>query len=70
LVAQGDYGLPNQRPFGCEAEDVALDTLPPGEYHLLVGVYAWQTGQRLPGAAVKTGEKGDRLLLKTFTIQH
>jgi hypothetical protein len=70
LVAQGDYGLPNQRPFGCEAEDVTLDKLPPGEYHLLVGVYAWQTGQRLPGAAVKTGEKGDRLLLKTFTIQH
>ena len=68
LVAQTDYGLPEQR-FSCAPVTVALDNVPAGEYQLTVTVYAWETGERLPGMVIATGETGDRLALGRFRVR-
>ena len=67
LAAQADYGLPILR-FSCFESDIALNDLPPGEYTLQAVVYAWESGERLPGVLTATGEQGDRLPLVTFEI--
>jgi hypothetical protein len=67
LVAQQDYGLPNES-LACRQSSVSLDTLPSGEYSLAAAVYRWETGERLPGISTVTGEQGDRLVLGTFTL--
>jgi YD repeat-containing protein len=67
LVAQADYGLPEQR-FSCTPVNVALGEVPSGAYQLLAAVYAWETGERLTGIVVATGETGDRLALATFRV--
>ncbi len=53
LYAQTDYGLLN----GCQAADVVLKNVPPGEYNLWLVVYKWQTAERL-----------GRLSLGKFTV--
>lgn len=68
LVASGDHGLPSG-PVGCSASHIPLEGLSPGEYNLRVGVYPWQGGERLPGTAYESGEKGDRLVIWQFTIE-
>jgi hypothetical protein len=67
LVAQGDYGLPSET-FTCREQNISLASLRPGKYRLLVGVYNWQTGVRLPSIIKTTGAKGDRAVLATFKI--
>jgi hypothetical protein len=68
LATQADYGLP-ELAFSCHDTQVALDDLPPGEYSVYVIVYAWESGQRLAGEALATGEQDERLLLGTFRIE-
>jgi hypothetical protein len=68
LVAQMDYGLPEQL-FSCSPVTLDLSGVPDGEYQLLVTVYAWETGERLPGVVTATGETGDRLVLGTFRVR-
>jgi hypothetical protein len=67
LVAQGDYGLPETR-FSCQETPIDISGLQPGNYDLYGLIYAWESGQRLTGEAVATGETGDRLLLGTFEV--
>jgi hypothetical protein len=67
LVAQSDYGLPVSST-ACQESTVMVHNLPPGEYKVLVIVYAWASGERLVGEDAATGERGDRLLLGTFDI--
>jgi hypothetical protein len=67
LVAQTDYSLP-AGGFSCQLTMLPL-RLPPGNYTVLAAVYNWQTGARLPGAALATGETGDRLGLGTVVIR-
>jgi hypothetical protein len=66
-VAQADYGL-NAMALTCQQAQVALPHLPAGEYQLRAGVYAWTTGQRLPGFVTASGEQGDMLPLGTFVV--
>jgi hypothetical protein len=67
LVAQQDYGLPNE-PLACRQSSIDLDRLPRGEYSLATAVYRWETGERLAGTVTATGEQGDRLILGRFTL--
>jgi hypothetical protein len=67
LVAQADYGLPGLA-FSCIESNIALDDLPAGEYTLNAVVYAWESGERLPGVVTSTGAQGDRLPLATFEV--
>lgn len=64
LAAQADYGLPLET-FACR--ETVFDDVPPGKYQLLVTVYNWSNGERLPGENAKTGESGDRLPLAVFS---
>jgi hypothetical protein len=67
LVAQGDYGLPEQ-PFGCVPTQIDVSAIPTGNYTLRAAVYSLDTGKRLPGILLATGEQNDTLLLGQFTI--
>jgi hypothetical protein len=67
LVAQSDNGLPLE-PFLCRRETIPLDDVPPGSYTLALIVYDWQTGDRLTGTIIETGESGDRLRLQTVNF--
>ena len=42
--------------------------LPPGSYQLLVGVYNWQTGERLPVVGEATAA-GDTIVIATLALQ-
>jgi hypothetical protein len=68
LVAQADYGLRPQS-FSCYDQTVTLDGLAPGEYTLRVGVYAWETGERLIGMSTETDEQTDMLPITTFSVE-
>lgn len=68
LVAQSDSGLPGET-FQCEQRELSLDGLPPGEYEVRLGVYNWQTGERLPGALTDSGQQGDLLPVGAFTLR-
>jgi hypothetical protein len=50
LVAQADYGLPND-PFVCRQTTLDLANLPPGMYTLSAVVYNWQTGAQMDSRA-------------------
>jgi hypothetical protein len=67
LVAQADYGLPPVF-FTCEPAQVDISALPAGDYGLYAIVYAWETGERLTGEVVETGETGERLLVGHFRV--
>lgn len=66
LVAQQDVGLPPQHEFGCQV--VHFDPLPLGEYDLSLLVYAWETGERLDAVNNEDDQRGDHLLIGTFTV--
>jgi hypothetical protein len=68
LAAQADYGLP-ELAFSCHDMQIAVEDLPAGEYSVYVIVYAWESGQRLQGEALATGEQGERLPLGTFKVE-
>jgi hypothetical protein len=68
LMAQADYGL-SELAFSCLETQLDVNGLPPGEYTLNVVVYAWESGQRLAGEDLATGERGDRLPLGTFRVR-
>jgi 4-amino-4-deoxy-L-arabinose transferase-like glycosyltransferase len=67
LVTQTDYGLPEDA-LACRQTDFPPDKLPAGDYRLRVVVYNWQTGERLPGVAASTGERGDTLPLGALKV--
>jgi hypothetical protein len=66
FVAQSDFGLPPPS-FGCHLS--VIEGLPAGRFTLYALVYNGQSGERLPGAALDTGEAGDRLPLGEFTVE-
>lgn len=65
LAAQADYPLP-ARANACRSTDLVLEHLPPGGYDLLLIVYNWQTGERLPGMSLNVPEQTDSVLLTRF----
>jgi hypothetical protein len=67
LVAQTDYGLPAD-DFLCQPQEIDISGLPPGQYRLMVVVYDWRSGERLPGTLVSTGMHGDLIALRSLTI--
>jgi hypothetical protein len=67
LAAQGDYGLPEQ-PFACVPTTIDLSAVPAGDYQLLAIVYAWESGARLPGVMVESGEQGEAVKLGEFEV--
>jgi uncharacterized membrane protein len=67
LVAQADYGLA-ESAFQCHEALVDMSALTPGSYRVYGIVYAWESGTRLSGEVVETGETGERLLLGQFRV--
>jgi hypothetical protein len=68
LVAQTDYGLPD-RGFQCVVAPIDVSALPPGQYSLALILYAWQTGERVTGLMMATGERDDTLTFATFQVE-
>jgi hypothetical protein len=66
-VAELDYGL-SVLPYTCQQNQIELGRLPAGEYTLAATVYAWETGERLPGILVADDDSSDLLPLKTFRV--
>ncbi len=62
-VAQADYGLEE----GCQATDIPIATLPPGQYTVLAAVYNWQTAERLPPSGYN-GREDRRLVVGSFRL--
>jgi hypothetical protein len=67
LAAQADYGLPPDT-YACRVSRISLADVPAGEYTLLMTVYNWATGERLPSLRTATGEEGERLAVGMFEI--
>ncbi len=67
FVAQADYGL-SELAFACHETRMAVNDLPPGAYSLYAVVYAWESGQRLQGEVLASGERGERPRLGTFRV--
>jgi hypothetical protein len=51
VAAQIDEGLGSGTAFQCRTIQIARDGIPPGDYHLILYVYAWESGERLHPAA-------------------
>ncbi len=64
-VLQSDYGLEAQA-YTCGATPLDVSNLPPGDYEVRVTVYNWQTGERLPGTVLASGEGGELLTVGRF----
>ena len=66
LVLQADYGLP---PAGarCGYGPFDLSALAGGTYTVTVGVYAWESGERLIGQTIAGAQRGERLPLGQIT---
>jgi hypothetical protein len=76
-LAQADLTLGGGYPTGAwragdrRAEHVELalpDDLPPGTYTVWLGLYYWQTGDRLPPLVNGEAQPADRLRLGTITV--
>jgi hypothetical protein len=67
LRAQSDFGLAPDLN-SCRMVFVPINALPPGKYTVLITVYDWRTGQRLPGQLAATGVSADRLPFGSFTM--
>jgi hypothetical protein len=67
-VAQADYGLAAQL-HTCQRAEVDISALPPGTYTVHATVYAWETGERLPGVVIASGATGDLLPVGGFEIR-
>lgn len=66
-LGQFDYGL-EPSVYACRRAYIPVDDLPPGTYDVRVGVYAWQTGESLPGEDPQDGTQGDILTVTTFDV--
>ena len=66
-VAQGDVGV-GPGSFVPVTSEIDISALPAGEYELRVGLYNWQTGERLPGRDLETGASGDIHALQRFRL--
>ena len=66
-VAQGDTGV-GPGSFVPVTSEIDISALPAGEYELRVGLYNWQTGERLPGRDLETGASGDIHALQRFRL--
>jgi hypothetical protein len=67
LRAQSDFGLAPDLN-SCRMVFVPINSLPPGKYTVLITIYDWRTGQRLPGQLAATGMSADRLPFGSFTM--
>ncbi len=67
LMMQTDVGLPPDYLFNCQVVSLDTRTLPAGDYHLSLVVYAWETGERLQAVNVAGLSPGQRINLGTFT---
>jgi hypothetical protein len=68
LVAQTDYGLPD-KGFQCVSARVDVSLLPPGQYSLALILYEWQSGERVNGTLMATGERGNILTVASFRVE-
>ncbi|PJF40341.1 MAG: hypothetical protein CUN54_05610 [Phototrophicales bacterium] len=66
-VAQSDDGLPSES-FRWTTTSLPIEGLPPGEYRLMVAVYAWQTGEKLMGVNAAGERITDFFPVETITI--
>ena len=66
-VAQGDTGIGPGRIVPLRSE-IDVSALPAGEYELHVGLYDWQTGERLSGRDEESGASGEMLTLQRFHV--
>ena len=66
-IAQGDVGVGPGAIVPLRSE-IDVSALPPGEYELHVGLYDWQTGERLLARDLETDEVGDMHMLQRFRI--
>ena len=66
-IAQGDVGVGPGAIVPLRSE-IDVRALPPGEYELHVGLYDWQTGERLQARDLETNEVGDMHMLQRFRI--
>ena len=66
-IAQGDVGVGPGAIVPLRSE-IDVRALPPGEYELHVGLYDWQTGERLLARDLETDEVGDMHMLQRFRI--
>ena len=46
---------------------IVAPDVPPGDYHLMVGLYCWDTGERLPVLGDTTGQ--DAVILTEISVQ-
>ena len=68
FVQQADQPLPADA-YSCQQTQVQLNSLPPGHYRLMLVIYKWETGDRLNGQVITTGENGNRLQIGEFDIE-
>ena len=66
-VVQRDVGLPGG-PYGIVRETLDLKDVPSGRYRLLLIVYRWQSGERLAGTRLTTGEQSESFVLGEIEI--
>ncbi len=67
-VAQGDHGLWLGR-YNPLRSEIDISGLMAGEYELRVGVYNWQTLERLEGVDLTNGATGNLLTLSRFRVE-
>ena len=67
-VAQGDQGLWLGR-YNPVRSEIDISTLTPGEYEVKIGLYNWQTFERLPGVDLASGARADLLTLIRFRVE-
>ena len=66
-VAQGDVGVGPGYIASLRSE-IDISALPAGEYELRIGLYNWQTGERLPARDLATSASGDMHSLQRFHL--
>ena len=64
-VAQGDQGLWLGR-YNPVRSEIDISTLTPGEYEVKIGLYNWQTFERLAGEDLTSGVTADLLTVSRF----
>ena len=67
-VAQGDRGLWLGR-YNPLRSEIDISGLTAGEYELRVGIYNWQTLERLEGVDLTSGATGNLLTLSRFRVE-
>ena len=67
-VAQGDQGLWLGR-YNPVRSEIDISALKPGEYEVKIGLYNWQTLERLEGVDLASGVTADLLPLSRFRVE-